>query len=152
MQLIPLQEASRPLYLVRGYCNGFERVNYPERASRWWKDLRRTDFEICWECPFREDWHALQGGTIKRSLNLPAQSLYPAIPTLYYCYWLARPNMLFGIAVSFWSVNQRKKYYPFLTIFRISKWSWNACCGLVRGLHCGARGSIHEKPRTRRWN
>ncbi|KAE8136344.1 Rhodanese-like domain-containing protein [Aspergillus pseudotamarii] len=31
-------------------------------------DLRRTDYE---------------GGTIRGSLNLPAQSLYPAIPTLY---------------------------------------------------------------------
>ncbi|KAK9452447.1 Rhodanese-like domain-containing protein, partial [Dipodascopsis uninucleata] len=31
-------------------------------------DLRRTDFE---------------GGTIPGSLNLPAQSLYPTIPTLY---------------------------------------------------------------------
>ncbi|GKZ26389.1 hypothetical protein AbraIFM66951_003151 [Aspergillus brasiliensis] len=31
-------------------------------------DLRRTDFE---------------GGTIRGSINLPAQSLYPAIPTLY---------------------------------------------------------------------
>ncbi|KAL4785414.1 Rhodanese-like domain-containing protein [Aspergillus varians] len=31
-------------------------------------DLRRTDFE---------------GGTIKGSLNLPAQSLYPSLPTLY---------------------------------------------------------------------
>ncbi|RMJ24882.1 RHOD [Aspergillus sp. HF37] len=31
-------------------------------------DLRRTDFE---------------GGTIRGSLNLPAQSLYPTIPTLY---------------------------------------------------------------------
>ncbi|KAA8649370.1 putative arsenate reductase (Arc2) [Aspergillus tanneri] len=32
-------------------------------------DLRRTDFE---------------GGTIRGSLNLPAQSLYLAIPTIYY--------------------------------------------------------------------
>ncbi|KAJ5585223.1 uncharacterized protein N7459_005023 [Penicillium hispanicum] len=31
-------------------------------------DLRRTDFE---------------GGTIRGSLNLPAQSLYPTLPTLY---------------------------------------------------------------------
>ncbi|KAH8787559.1 arsenate reductase [Hyaloscypha sp. PMI_1271] len=31
-------------------------------------DLRRTDFE---------------GGTIRGSINLPAQSLYPTIPTLY---------------------------------------------------------------------
>ncbi|KAJ5929547.1 Rhodanese-like protein [Penicillium verhagenii] len=31
-------------------------------------DLRRTDFE---------------GGTIRGSLNIPAQSLYPTIPTLY---------------------------------------------------------------------
>ncbi|RAH67854.1 putative arsenate reductase (Arc2) [Aspergillus aculeatinus CBS 121060] len=31
-------------------------------------DLRRTDFE---------------GGTIRGSINLPAQSLYPAIPTFY---------------------------------------------------------------------
>ncbi|KAH8700205.1 Rhodanese-like domain-containing protein [Talaromyces proteolyticus] len=31
-------------------------------------DLRRTDFE---------------GGTIRGSLNLPAQSLYPSIPTIY---------------------------------------------------------------------
>ncbi|BCS05478.1 putative arsenate reductase (Arc2) [Aspergillus luchuensis] len=31
-------------------------------------DLRRTDFE---------------GGTIRGSINLPAQTLYPAIPTLY---------------------------------------------------------------------
>jgi arsenical-resistance protein 2 len=31
-------------------------------------DLRRTDFE---------------GGTIKGSLNLPAQSLYPTLPTLF---------------------------------------------------------------------
>ncbi|KAJ5840750.1 uncharacterized protein N7525_005938 [Penicillium rubens] len=31
-------------------------------------DLRRTDFE---------------GGTIRGSLNLPSQSLYPTIPTLY---------------------------------------------------------------------
>lgn len=49
-------------------------------------DLRRTYFEVCWMPIQRRqhvNWHALQGGTIKGSLNLPAQSLYPAIPTLY---------------------------------------------------------------------
>ena len=29
------------------------------------------------------DGIGLQGGTIRGSLNLPAQSLYPSIPTLY---------------------------------------------------------------------
>ncbi|KAJ5809989.1 Rhodanese-like domain-containing protein [Penicillium pulvis] len=38
-------------------------------------DLRRTDFE---------------GGTIRGSLNLPAQSLYPTIPTLYSVFSQAR--------------------------------------------------------------
>jgi hypothetical protein len=46
-------------------------------------DLRRTDFEVC--RGITVDIHAdiTQGGTIQGSLNLPAQSLYPTIPTLY---------------------------------------------------------------------
>jgi arsenical-resistance protein 2 len=46
-------------------------------------DLRQTDFEVC--RGITVDIHAdiKQGGTIQGSLNLPAQSLYPTIPTLY---------------------------------------------------------------------
>ncbi|KAF5618611.1 oxidoreductase [Fusarium sp. NRRL 52700] len=38
-------------------------------------DLRRTDHELTHS--------AIQGGTIRGSINLPAQSLYPTIKTLY---------------------------------------------------------------------
>ena len=48
-------------------------------------DLRRKDHvvcnsRICTAIP-TDDVH--QGGTIRDSLNLPAQSLYPSLPTLY---------------------------------------------------------------------
>jgi arsenical-resistance protein 2 len=49
-------------------------------------DLRRNDHVVCNACicasiPLTNDLH--QGGTIHGSLNLPAQSLYPSLPTLY---------------------------------------------------------------------
>lgn len=48
-------------------------------------DLRRTDYEVR-TVRKKRHLHALiyqKGGTIQGSLNLPAQSLYPTIPTLY---------------------------------------------------------------------
>jgi arsenical-resistance protein 2 len=49
-------------------------------------DLRRTDHEVLSTTLDRT--HAIisntiQGGTIRGSINLPAQGLYPTIPTLY---------------------------------------------------------------------
>jgi len=51
-------------------------------------DVRREDFEVSRENPelalFLGLVHnLLQGGTIKGAVNLPAQSIYPSIPTLY---------------------------------------------------------------------
>ena len=50
-------------------------------------DLRRTDFEVCYRNLHIKPWAQLifitQGGTIRGSINLPAQSLYPTIPALY---------------------------------------------------------------------
>lgn|SRR5687767_10985860 len=62
-------------------------------------DLRRTDHEVCLALPVSTPYiravslagyrgmvsdilHS-QGGTIRGSINLPAQSLYPSIPKLY---------------------------------------------------------------------
>lgn len=54
-------------------------------------DLRRTDHEVsvigelffsCWLADLPYDC-LLQGGTIRGSINLPAQTLYHSIPTLY---------------------------------------------------------------------
>lgn len=64
-------------------------------------DLRRNDFEVSWLVvpstnnesqrgftSLLEEWISdnpvlNQGGTIRGSINLPAQSLYPTLPTLY---------------------------------------------------------------------
>jgi arsenical-resistance protein 2 len=48
-------------------------------------DLRRTDFEVCQRriCASNAFSFFSQGGTINGSINLPAQSLFPTIPSLY---------------------------------------------------------------------
>ena len=48
-------------------------------------DLRRNDHVVCNSriCTAIPLTNVLQGGTICGSLNLPAQSLYPSLPTLY---------------------------------------------------------------------
>lgn len=46
-------------------------------------DVRRTDFEVCRGITVDIRADIKQGGTIQGSLNLPVQSLYPTIPTLY---------------------------------------------------------------------
>lgn len=48
-------------------------------------DLRRNDHAVRWTQADRLSGSdiSLQGGTIAGSINLPAQNLYPSIPTLY---------------------------------------------------------------------
>ena len=79
--------------------------------------------------PIQRRLTRVAGGTIKRSLNPPAQSLYPAVPTLYSLLLISnvqtRCLVLRSVSV-LWT--KGRKYYPFLTIFRTTRWSWNACC------------------------
>ncbi|KAL4933305.1 putative arsenate reductase (Arc2) [Aspergillus undulatus] len=68
----PTPKTSNPDSLPRETILSWLQPNTPESktpgADFLLVDLRRTDFE---------------GGTIRGSLNLPAQSLYPTLPTLY---------------------------------------------------------------------
>jgi arsenical-resistance protein 2 len=60
-------------------------------------DLRRNDYEVMLTF-IRIIMHKAdflkQGGTIRDAINLPAQSLYPTIPTLYSLFRAAGRNKI----------------------------------------------------------
>lgn len=96
-------------------------------------DLRRTDFEVYTALLLPSVYISnlnVQGGTIRGSLNLPAQSLYPTIPTLYsiisqgrianVVWYCGRCNLSFSSKLL--TAHKRSRFFSR---------SWGACCHLV---------------------
>ncbi len=91
-------------------------------------DLRRSDHEVSRQrfasrcCPKSRSFSLtkLQGGTIRGSLNLPAQSLYPAIPTIYTIFKAARISKVIWYCGECWGQLQTMTR-PLWVFFLISQ-------------------------------
>jgi hypothetical protein len=77
-----------------------------------------------------------KGGTIQGSLNLPAQSLYPTIPTLYSLVSNSNAKFVIWYCGAWFIGNQRDETYLLTNIHlgRFIRRARYSCSGLVCGL------------------